>query len=352
MQPSHPFVFDGHNDVLSRMLSRFPSNYAETFEAGWDGHIDIPKAKAGGLGAGFFAVYISSGGDGPNILELMQGHGYDLPLPAPLQLSDAGPVAWQQIEILKTFEKHGLVRICTSVSQINESVEDGVIAAVLHMEGAEAIGPDLAELDDFHAAGLRSLGPVWSRPTIFAEGVPFRFPSTPDIGGGLTEAGLRLVRRCNELGIMLDVSHLNEAGFWDLASTTDAPIVATHSNVHAICPHSRNLTDKQLVAIAESGGVVGLNYATAMMRTDGRMVADTPVAEMIRHLEHMLGILGEGGVALGSDFDGAMVPEAIGDASGLGVLRSAMGEAGFGAELIEKICHRNWLDVLARTWRT
>lgn len=352
MQHSQPFVFDGHNDVLSRMLSQSPPNSAEVFESGWDGHIDIPKAKAGGMGAGFFAVYISSGGDGPNILELMQGHGYDLPLPAPLQVSDANPVAWQQIDILRTFEKHRLVRICTSVSQINESIEDGVMAAVLHMEGAEAIGPDLAELDAFHAAGLRSLGPVWSRPTIFAEGVPFRFPSTPDIGRGLTDAGHSLVRRCNQLGIMLDVSHLNEAGFWDLASTTDAPIVATHSNVHAICPHSRNLTDKQLEAIAESGGVVGLNYATAMLRTDGRMVADTPVAEMIRHLEHMLGFLGENGVALGSDFDGAMVPEAIGDASGLGVLRSAMQEAEFGTELIEKICHRNWLDVLARTWKT
>ncbi len=350
MQLEHPYIFDGHNDVLSRMLARSPLNYARAFETGWDGHIDIPKAKAGGLGAGFFAVYVSSGGGGANILELMQGRGYDLPLPTPLQVNDAGPVAWQQIEIIKTLEAHGLVRICTSVSQINESVENGVIAAVLHMEGAEAIGPELAELDEFHAAGLRSLGPVWSRPTIFAEGVPFRFPSTPDIGGGLTEAGHRLVRRCNALGIMLDVSHLNEAGFWDLASTTDAPIVATHSNVHAICPHSRNLTDKQFEAIAESGGVVGLNYATAMLRTDGRMVAETPVNEMIRHLEHMLGILGEDGVAFGSDFDGATVPAEIEDAGGLDVLRTAMHEAEFGWELIEKICHRNWLDVLARTW--
>ncbi|WP_164659503.1 dipeptidase [Tropicibacter sp. Alg240-R139] len=350
MQVQHSYIFDGHNDVLSRMLSRSPLDYTKAFETGWDGHIDVPKAKAGGLNAGFFAVYISSGGDGASIVELMQRHGYDLPLPEQIKTGDAGPVAWQQIEILKTLEQHGLVRICTDVSQIKESVENGPIAAVLHMEGAEAIGPDLAELDAFHAEGLRSLGPVWSRPTIFGEGVPFRFPSTPDTGGGLTEAGHRLVRRCNTLGIMLDVSHLNEAGFWDLASTTDAPIVATHSNVHAICPHSRNLTDKQLEAIAESGGVVGLNYATAMLRADGRMVAETPVAEMIRHLEHMLGILGENGVALGSDFDGAMVPETIGDASGLGVLRSAMQDAGFGAELIEKICHRNWLDVLARTW--
>lgn len=351
MQPNSPFVFDGHNDVLSRMLATSPPSYATAFEAGWDGHVDVPKARTGGFGAGFFAVYVSSGGLGGNILELMQQDRYDLPLPDPLLLEDAGRAAWQQVNILKFLEARGLLRICTDVQQIKDSVGENVIAAVLHIEGAEAIGPDLAELDQFYAAGLRSLGPVWSRPTIFGEGVPFRFPSTPDIGGGLTEAGFRLVRRCNELGIMLDASHLNEAGFWDLASTTDAPLVATHSNAHAICPHSRNLTDKQLAAIAESGGVVGLNFATAMLRSDGRMVADTPLSQMIRHLEHMLGILGEDGVALGSDFDGATVPLAIGDAGGLGALRSALEQAGFGTELIAKICHQNWLSVLSRTWR-
>lgn len=351
MQPQRPYVFDGHNDVLSRMLSKVPPSYHEAFGNGWDGHIDVPKAKAGGLGAGFFAVYVSSGGDVGNIIELMQQGSYDLPLPEPLDADHANSVAWQQVGILKTLEQNGLVRICTDVRQINESAAEGVMAAVLHIEGAEAIGPDLAELDAFYAAGLRSLGPVWSRPTIFGEGVPFRFPATPDIGGGLTDAGRDLVRRCNDLGIMLDLSHLNEAGFWDLAAITDAPLVATHSNAHAICPHSRNLTDKQLAAIAESGGVVGLNYATAMLRDDGRMIADTPVSQMIRHLEHLLGILGEDGVALGSDFDGATVPEAIKDAGGLDVLRSAMQDAGFGRDLIEKICHKNWLNVLERTWK-
>ncbi|SLN66989.1 Membrane dipeptidase (Peptidase family M19) [Falsiruegeria litorea R37] len=352
MQLQRPYIFDGHNDVLSRMLSKSPSSYQEAFAHGWDGHIDVLKAEAGGLGAGFFAVFVSSGDLGGSILDLMQGAEYDLPLPSPLQQAEAETIAWQQVEILKTLEAYGLINICTSVAQINDSVAGGTMAAILHMEGAEAIGPDLAQLDALYAAGLRSLGLVWSRPTIFGEGVPFRFPSTSDIGGGLTGAGRDLVRRCNSLGIMLDVSHLNEAGFWDLAATTGAPIVATHSNAHAICPHSRNLTDKQLAAIAESGGVVGLNYATAMLRADGRMVADTPVSQMIRHLEHLLGFLGEDGVALGSDFDGATVPEAIGDAGGLDVLRSAMKDAGFGTELIHKICHRNWLNVLARTWHS
>ena len=125
----------------------------------------------------------------------------------------------------------------------------GSLAAVLHIEGAEAIDPELDALEVLHAAGLRSLGPVWSRPNLFGHGVPFRFPSSPDTGPGLTDAGKALVRACNELRLMLDLSHLNEAGFWDVAALSQAPLVASHSNAHALCPCSRNLTDKQLDAI-------------------------------------------------------------------------------------------------------
>jgi membrane dipeptidase len=224
------------------------------------------------------------------------------------------------------------------------------LAAVMHIEGAEAIDPDFRALDVLYAAGLRSIGPVWSRPTIFGEGVPFRYPATPDIGGGLSEDGKRLVKRCNELGIMIDLSHLNEAGFWDVAAISDAPLVATHSNAHAICPHTRNLTNKQLDAIAESDGMVGLNFAAAFLRADGQMRADIPLTTMLRHLDHLMDRLGEDRVGLGSDFDGALVPDKIGSAAGLGVLRGAMREHGYSEELIKKLAHENWLRVLKKTW--
>ncbi len=111
---------------------------------------------------------------------------------------------------------------------------------------------------------------VWSRPTVFASGVPFKFPSTPDTGPGLTEAYRALVRACNRLGIMIDLSHLNEKGFWDVAALSQAPLVATHSNAHAICPSTRNLTDKQLDAIKEFDGMVGLNFPSdSCARTAG-----------------------------------------------------------------------------------
>ncbi|TIS04911.1 MAG: hypothetical protein E5X14_21890, partial [Mesorhizobium sp.] len=246
-------------------------------------------------------------------------------------------------------ERAGALTVCRSAGDVREAMANGSIAAVFHIEGVEAIDPELAMLDVLHAAGLRSLGIVWSRPNAFGNGVPFRFPSSPDTGPGLTDAGKALVKACNQLRIMIDLSHLNEKGFRDVAALSDAPLVATHSNVHAICGHSRNLTDWQLGAIRETGGMVGLNFATGFLREDGRMNADTSLDIMLRHIESLLQALGEDGVGLGSDFDGAMIPAVIGDVAGLPKLLDALAARGFGRALIEKIAYRNWLRVLERT---
>ena len=191
---------------------------------------------------------------------------------------------------------------------------------------------------------------MWSRPTVFGEGVPFRYPSTGDIGGGLTEAGKRLVAECNRLKIMLDLSHLNEQGVDDIAALSDAPLVATHSNAHAVTPHSRNLTERQLEQIAESGGMVGINYASAFLRPDGKMLAEFSLDLMMRHLDHLIKFLGEDGVGFGSDFDGALVPEEIKDCAGLVNLRAALRKHGVDDALMNKLAHGNWLRVLRATW--
>jgi len=143
---------------------------------------------------------------------------------------------------------------------------------------------------------------------------------------------------------------LNEAGFWDIAKTSDAPLVATHSNAYAICPHARNLTDKQLDAIAESDGMVGLNYACAFLRPDGQMRSDVGLEVMLQHLDYLMDRLGEDRVGLGSDFDGAMVPDGITDVAGLPNLRKAMRAHGYNEDLMQKLCHGNWLRVLDKTW--
>ena len=247
-------------------------------------------------------------------------------------------------------ESKGRVRVCRTVADIERCLANNALAAVLHIEGAEAIDPNFELLDVLYEAGLRSLGPVWSRPNAFGHGVPFRCPSSPDTGPGLTDLGKALIGACNRLRILIDLSHLNERGFWDVAEISNAPLVATHSNAHAVSPHSRNLTDQQLAAIGETGGLVGVNFATSFLRPDGRHDRDTPLDLMIQHIEHMLEHAGEDCVGLGSDFDGAMIPAALGNAAGLQNLVQAMRQHGFKKPLIEKLCFRNWLRVLRRTW--
>ena len=160
------------------------------------------------------------------------------------------------------------------------------------LEGAEPIGTGLDELLVLHAAGLRSLGLVWSRPNAFATGVPFGFPGSPDQGPGLTDAGRALVRACGELGILVDVSHLNAKGFWEVAELGAGPLVASHSGAHALCASPRNLTDDQLRAIGERDGLVGINFHVGFLRADGSEDADTPLERIAEHAAYVAEVAG------------------------------------------------------------
>ena len=355
MASPNPFpVFDGHNDVLLRLMRRGGKAPERAFLEGENaGHLDWPRMRAGGFAGGFFAVFVPSPEESwLDVDAMMALPRYDVPLPPEVELMQAQRVTLHMATLLLRIERSskGQVEVCRSAAQIRRCIDSGVLASVLHIEGAEAIDPELHMLEVLHAAGLRSLGPVWSRPNIFGHGVPFRYPSSPDIGPGLTDHGRVLVKACNRLKIMIDLSHLNESGFWDVARLSDAPLVATHSNAHALCPHSRNLTDKQLAAIRESRGVVGVNFATAFIRPDGRREPNTSLDELIRHVDHLIEHVGLEGVALGSDFDGATIPIAIGDARGLPRLVEAMRQHGYDDLMLKKICFENWVDVLERTW--
>jgi membrane dipeptidase len=336
------WVFDGHNDVLSCLLLE-NSLAGEAFFAGRDGDIDLLKCRAGGFGGGFFAVWPRN--DPKTSPDPMATYRA---FPA---IDSVGAMADTQAQIAILLRmvaaRPDAIRLCRSVADIAAARAAGAIAALLHIEGCEGIGADLDALHIYHAAGLRSLGPVWSRPNIFGHGVPFNHPASPDTGAGLTDAGKRLVRECEALGVLVDLSHLNEAGFWDVARIAGKPLVATHSNAHAVTAATRNLTDSQLAAIAESGGLVGVNFGCQFLRQDGVKNPDTGPADILRHIDHLLKHLGEDGVALGSDFDGAMMPNFIGDAAGLQKLSSVM-VAQYGRDLTAKICGENWLGLLAR----
>jgi len=308
----------------------------------------VPRAKAGGLAGGLCAVYIPSG---DLILQEPDENGhYVTPLAAPLQRQPSLDIAMEKLAIAYRVERAGGWKICRSTADIRKAMNEDIFAAVLHMEGCEAIDEDLDALEVFYAAGLRSLGPVWSRHNAFGHGVPFAFPMSPDSAPGLTDAGFELVRRCNQLGILIDLAHITEKGFWDVAKTSDQPLIASHSNAHALTGVARNLTDVQMDAIKERNGLVGLNYAVTMLRPDARDDAKTPLSDMVRHIDYMVERMGIDCVALGSDFDGATVPADIADAAGNQNLVAALKAAGYSDVELAKICRENWLRVLAQAW--
>jgi membrane dipeptidase len=337
-------VFDGHNDALLR-LSMIKDDPVAAFRDGAKGHVDIPKARAGGMVGGFFALF-SPTPDQSLDFTVFDDPPYDIPLPDPMPRHAAEMPVSRQVDIASALEASGLIRLVRTRDDLTTNPE-GPLTVVLHLEGAECIDANLDGLEKLYDAGLRSLGPVWSRPNAFAHGVPFRTGSDGDTGPGLTDAGRALVRECTSRGMVVDCSHITAKGFWDIAEE-GAPLVATHSNACAIALTARNLTDAQLKAVGETDGMVGLNFGTMFLRPDGKRAPEGGIDFAIRHLAHMVEMAGEDHVGLGSDFDGAPMPEGLGSAAELQTLVEAMRTAGFGEPLIRGICNGNWISFLNR----
>lgn len=344
-------IFDGHNDTVHRLQEYRPDGIDFLMRSS-NGHLDLPRALDGGLTGGLFAMFVHPEQPPTDNVTITET-SYEVRLADPLDADYARRKTGEMLNALKNLEARadGKVRVATSVEEIKAASETGSFAIVLHMEGADAIDADLLELEKLYNRGLRSLGLVWSRPNIFGHGVPFAWPRSPDTGPGLTSAGRDLVRACNRLGIMIDLSHLNEKGFWDVARLSGAPLVATHSCAHAICQSTRNLTDRQLDAIRASDGVVGVNFSVSDVRPDAQNNADTPLHMLTRHFQYLVDRIGIDRVAIGSDFDGATIPQAIRDASGLPNLITALLACGFDEGSVRKIAFDNWMRVFQLTWR-
>ncbi|MBA2753070.1 MAG: membrane dipeptidase [Chloroflexia bacterium] len=373
MQERQIPIFDGHNDTVLSLRGTGRS----FFTHGTEGHIDLPRAKAGGLAGGIFAIFVPAPDEAIDIADpgaaadtaVAEAVASDAPEestaatatpaaapvinldPAGIPLAYASQFTMTEIARLLRIEAHsrGGVEIVRDASSLRRCIADGPFAIQIHIEGAEAIDADLDTLEVFHAAGLRSLGIVWSRPNIFAHGVPFG-PGSPDTGPGLTDRGRDLVRACNRLRVMIDLSHLNERGFWDVAGLSDAPLVASHSNAHAIAPTTRNLTDRQLDAIRDSDGLVGVNFHVGFLRPDGQRDPETPLDVIADHVDYLVERVGPGRVGLGSDFDGATMPNAIGDATGLPALVETLRGRGYDDATLRQVGHENWVRVLEATW--
>ncbi len=345
-------IFDGHNDTISHLCIKERGGGRSFFKRSDVGHIDLPRAREGGFVGGLFAVF-SPNPEEENVANTQnEKKDYTSRIPAPVDQEYAAKFITGEIAMLYRLEAEaaGQIKVVRTADELTTCLDNNTIAVVLHMEGAEAIDTDLDNLHVYYQAGLRSVGLTWSRANAFGNGVPFMFPHSPDIGDGLTNAGKRLVKECNTLKIVVDVSHLNEKGFWDVAQITDAPIVATHCAAHALCQTSRNLIDKQLDAIGESDGMVGVNFNCAFIREDGKGDSDTPLSDIVRHVAYIADRIGIDHVGVGSDFDGATMPDDLKDVTGMPKLVTALQAHGFNNDELKKIACDNWIRVLTKTW--
>lgn len=353
----YPPIFDGHNDTLTEIFHRAGSENPRTFhERSTLGCIDWQRAKEGGLGGGFFAVFVPNPESDNWDTSPYQWHpekGYQIPLPPQIKQEYAEEFTTSIINLMNRWQaeypEH--FQLITSIDEFEPSLHSSAVTGILHFEGVEMIHADLSNLQSYYDQGLRSLGPVWSRPNAFAHGVPFCYPQHPDIGDGLTPAGKSLISACNDLGILIDVSHLNYKGFKDIELLSDAPLVATHCGAHALCPSSRNLTDDQLDAIQRSNGIVGVNFCKSFLRPDGNPDGACDHTEIVHQIQFLIQKMGEDHVAFGSDFDGAPMPDDLKDCSKLPLLMESLNAVGLSSETVEKIAWKNWKRVLADTWK-
>lgn len=265
-------VFDGHCDTILEIV-----NYKGSLGSrASTGHLDIPRLKEGGIDIQVFAVFIED------------IYKPDRSLKRALQLIDC---FYNEIE-----KNQNEISLVTNFKQLEEVNKAGKIAAVLSIEGGEALEGDLAVLRVLYKLGVRLLTLTWNQRNQIADGL-----SESRTGGGLTEFGIRVINEMNRLGMLIDLSHLSEAGFWDVVKYSKTPITASHSNCYTICPHRRNLKDDQIKAIADGSGVIGITFVPNFLTQESRKAN---LEDVIKHINYLVEKVGVDYVGLGSDFDG------------------------------------------------
>jgi membrane dipeptidase len=326
-------VFDGHEDFITQAKGGpgggpNPRPVRDLLARSEVGHFDLPRAMEGGLGGCFTSIWLS------NERAEMNALGYAID-----EMNDVFQVADRS---------EGRFRVCRTVPEVRQAWAEDSFASVFMLEGADPISWSLKELRIFYELGMRLLAPCWSRSTIFAHGVAFA-GSLPETG--LTDLGRQLVHECDGLGIILDVSHINPAGFWDVLHESKNPVIASHSSVKAISPHARNLDDAQIRALAEKGGTIGINFANIFLRPDMEHGGDAPLDLILQHFDYIVKLVGDAHVSFGTDFDGTDIPAVIKDATGLPLVLRGLKQRGYSDDGLERICNGNFLRVAEAVWR-
>ncbi len=352
-------VVDMHADAL---YSYFNSGRSiETFSR--RGHVDLVRLKQGGVDVQFFAVW-------PDPRDKQKPSAYK-----------------QAVTILDTLDKilqrnTELIELAPSPQDIKRIVSENKISACIGLEGGSAIEDDLNKLEYFYNRGVRYLGLTWNNSTSWASSSADEVKASWTGLRGLNDFGKQVVRAMNQMGMIIDVSHLGEKAFYDVLQTTTKPIIASHSAVYSICPHHRNLKDKQIEALAENGGVIFINFyagylvkdfdniyqqarkrATAIQ--DSLYASESPdhfdrnvfihsaidsiypsIKTLVDHIDYVANLVGDEHVGLGSDFDGiSLAPAGLEDVSKMPEITEELLERGYSVDSIKKILGGNFMRV-------
>lgn len=333
------------------------------------GHLDLQRMRTGGVDLQFFAVWVD-------------------PVYLPREPSARDRSYERAAELIGAFEREmrahpGEVRPVTTAAEARRVVADGRIAAALGIEGGHAIENDIGKLEEFYRRGVRYLGLTWNNTTDWADAAKEETRHGTR-HGGLTSFGVDVVRRMNQLGMIVDLSHAAESTFWKVLEVSKAPVMASHSDAYALSPHFRNLKDEQIRGLAAHGGIIGINfyctfldadfagrYADLEVRCKGefeaietahpydfpqqaelglavlqREIGDfgVPASRVVDHVEHIASLVGTDHIALGSDFDGTMaVPAELHDVAQMPLVTKLLLERGFSDADVRKILGENVL---------
>ena len=305
------YVVDTHNDFVYQVFERgavFGKDNSFTDS-------DLPKFRAGGLDVQVFAVWIPMS-----------------------KVKRSFDFTMSQIERLKGFERDypGDIKFAKKYDDIIRIVEEGKICGLIGIEGGTAV-EELNDVDIFYENGVRYIGLTWNNSNLLATSA--RDETERGVAGGLTDFGKEVVKRMNEVGILVDVSHLGEASFWDVVEISDKPILASHSNSYTIYPHYRNLTDEQIKAIAKSGGVIQVNFHKSFL-------GEASLQRVFEHIDYIKNLVGVDHIGIGADFDGGITPPYdLNNATEYPALTQKLVEEGYSKEEIKKILGLNFLRV-------
>ena len=308
---------DFHCDTASAMLEQNQALKKNSLK------IDIEKLQKGEALAQFFAMYID---------KEKHESSYDY-----------------CIEMLQNFKRElalnsETIVLCKTYSDLTEAKKQGIIGAFLSIEEGDALEGDLEKLRYFKKEGISAITLTWN----YENALGYPNFDWKEQHRGLKSKGFEVVEAMNELGMLVDVSHLSDAGFEDVVAHSTKPIIATHSNARAITNHTRNLSDNQLKKLADNGGVAGLAFSVNFL-VEKEFMNETRLAkveDMVRHIKHIRNVAGVEVLALGSDYDGIMNPVEMEDASQMSKLSDGLLKSGFSYDEVEKIFYGNGLRII------